>query len=134
MDLTVDAEIPSFVRETGIENWNRYAAVMDEFVPLHMDDEAGKKQGFSGAIGMGNLQWAYFHNVVRDWLADNGAIKQMTIQFQQPNLKDTTVTARGKIKEVEDAPEGKIVTLELWTEDNNDRKLAVGQAKVLVNT
>ncbi len=132
MDLTVDAEIPPFVRETGIENWNRYAAVMDEFVPLHMDDEAGRKQGFAGAIGMGNLQWAYFHNVVRDWLGDNGAIKQMTIQFQQPNLKDTTVTARGIIKSVEDGPEGRSVTLELWTEDNNDRRLAAGQAKVLV--
>jgi acyl dehydratase len=132
MNLTIDAEIPSFVRETGIENWNRYAAVMDEFVPIHMDDAAGQKAGFAGAIGMGNLQWAYFHNVVRDWLGDNGAIKQMTIQFQQPNFKDTTVTARGKITAVEDTAEGKTVTLELWTEDNNDRRLAGGQAKVLV--
>lgn len=133
MDLTIDAEIPSFVRETGIENWNRYAAVMDEFVPIHMDDAAGQKAGFPGAIGMGNLQWAFFHNVVRDWLGDNGTITQMTIQFQQPNLKDTTVTARGKITAVEDAPQGKNVTIELWTEDSNDRKLAAGQAKVLVN-
>ena len=69
--------------------------------------------------------------VVRDWMGDNGTIKQMTIQFQQPNFKDTTVTARGKIKAVEDAPEGKTVTIELWTEDNNDRRLAGGQAKVL---
>ena len=60
MDLTVDSEIPSFVRETGFENWNRFAAVMDEFVPLHMDDAAGQKAGFPGAIGMGNLQWAFF--------------------------------------------------------------------------
>lgn len=131
MDLTIDAEIPSFSRVTGFENWNRYAAVQDEFVPIHMDDAAGQKAGFAGAIGMGNLQWAYFHNVVRDWMGDNGTIKQMTIQFQQPNFKDTTVTARGKIKAVEDAPEGKTVTIELWTEDNNDRRLAGGQAKVL---
>ena len=69
---------------------------------------------------------------MRDWLGDDGEIKQMSIQFQQPNMKDTTVTARGKITAVEDAPDGRSVTLELWTEDNNDRKLAAGQAKVLV--
>ena len=38
----VGEEIPAFVRQTGFDNWNRYAAVNDEFVPIHMDDEAGQ--------------------------------------------------------------------------------------------
>lgn len=129
MDIEVGKELPSFVRQTGLENWNRFAAVMDEFVPHHMDDEAGKKSGMPGAFGMGNLQTSYMHNVVRDWLGDNGKIEQFTIQFQQPNLKDTVVTARGVISAVD----GNSVTIDLWTEDNNERKLATGQAKVTVN-
>lgn len=133
MDLTIDSELPPFTRETGLENWNRFAAVMDEFVPIHMDDEAGQKAGFPTAIGMGNLQTSYLHNVVRDWLGDAGVLKQMTVTFQQPNLKNTTVTARGKITAVEDSPAGKDVSLELWTEDNNDRKLATATARVLIS-
>ena len=30
MDLSVGTELPPFVRETRMENWNRFAAVMDE--------------------------------------------------------------------------------------------------------
>lgn len=132
MELAIGTELTPFVRETGLENWNRFAAVMDEFVPHHMDDEAGKKSGMPGAFGMGNLQSSYMHNVVRDWMGDKGRIKAFTIQWAQPNLKDTVVTASGKITSVEDTDEGKEVSLELWTEDNNDRRLANGTAKVLL--
>jgi hypothetical protein len=38
----VGDELPPFVRTTGFDNWNRYAAVNDEFVPIHMDDDAGR--------------------------------------------------------------------------------------------
>src|SRR5881398_3196658 len=37
--VTIGTELPVFVRTTGFHNWNRYAAVNDEFVPIHMDDE-----------------------------------------------------------------------------------------------
>ena len=63
-------ELPPFTRTAGFANWNRYAAVNDEFVPIHMDDEAGRAAGYPTAFGMGNLQWAYLHNLVRDWLGD----------------------------------------------------------------
>ena len=61
--VTVGTELPPFVRTTGFHNWNRYAAVNDEFVPIHMDDEAGRAQGFAGAFGMGNLMWSYLHSL-----------------------------------------------------------------------
>ncbi|MCB2048195.1 MAG: hypothetical protein KDE32_08195 [Novosphingobium sp.] len=132
MDLSVGAELPPFVRETGLENWNRFAAVMDEFVPHHMDDEAGKKSGMPGAFGMGNLQTSYLHNLIRGWMGEKGRIRNFTIQWAQPNLKNTVVTAQGKIASVEDTDEGKLVSLEMWTEDNNDRKLATATAIVLI--
>jgi acyl dehydratase len=132
MDLSVGAELPPFVRETGLENWNRFAAVMDEFVPHHMDDEAGKKSGMPGAFGMGNLQTSYLHNLIRDWMGDKGRIRNFTIQWAQPNLKDTVVTAQGKIAAVDDTDDGKLVSLEMWTEDNNDRRLANATAIVLI--
>ena len=39
--------------------WNRYAAVNDKFVYIHMDDEAGGSAlNEQGAFGMGNLRYA----------------------------------------------------------------------------
>ncbi len=132
MDLSVGTELTPFVRETRMENWNRFAAVMDEFVPHHMDDDDGRKSGMPGAFGMGNLQSSYMHNLLRDWMGDKGRIRNFTIQWHQVNLKNTVVTARGSITAVEDTADGKVVSLEMWTEDNNDRKLASGTAKVVL--
>jgi len=68
--VAVGDEIPAFTPNDWLRQLDRYAAVNDEFVPIHMDDEAGRAAGMDGAFGMGNLQWAYLHNVVRDWLGD----------------------------------------------------------------
>ena len=58
-DVNVGDEMPPWSRKTGFMNWNRYAAVNDEFVPFHMDDEAGRAaKNEQGAFGMGNLRYA----------------------------------------------------------------------------
>lgn len=117
--VTVGAELPPFVRETGFHNWNRYAAVNDEFVPIHMDDDAGRAQGFPGAFGMGNLMWSYLHNLVRDWMGDDGRIVRMGCSFRSPNLRGMTVEARGTVTAVRDEDGQRLVDLELSVVDHN---------------
>jgi acyl dehydratase len=131
--LKVGEEIPPFRRTTGFDVWNRYAAVNDEFVPIHMDAEAGRAAGLPGAIGMGNLQVSYLHNLVREWLEERGRILKMSCQFRSPNLKDQTVIARGKVTGVEDAADGIQVTLEVWTEDDQANRLAPGTCTVVLD-
>src|SRR4030088_2512183 len=114
--LSVGDEIPAFVRTTGVANWNRYAAVNDEFVPIHMDDGAGREAGYPTAIGMGNLQWAFLHNVLREWMGDDGRIEQIACQFRSPNVKDQTVSARGRIVAIRPEGDRVLVELAVWTE------------------
>jgi acyl dehydratase len=126
----VGDELPPFARTTGFHNWNRYAAVNDEFVPIHMDDEAGREAGYPTAFGMGNLQWAYLHNLVRDWLGDDGAILSLKCQFRAANTKGMTVTARGVVTAVRAEGGQRFADLEIWTEDAAGSKLAPGSATV----
>jgi acyl dehydratase len=126
----VGQEIPAFVRETGLENWNRYAAVNDEFVGIHMDDVAGQAAGYPTAFGMGNLQWSYLHNLVREWGGERGKIERMSCQFRGPNVKGQTVTARGRVSAVRPGPERTEVDLEVWTTDQDGNQLAPGNATV----
>lgn len=133
--LQVDAvqvgdELPIFRRATGLHNWNRYAAVNDEFVPIHMDDEAGRAAGYPSAFGMGNLQFSYLHNLVRNWMGDEGRIVSIGCQFRSANVKDQTVTARGKVTAVRDEEGERLVDLEVWTEEQNGTRLAPGHATV----
>src|SRR3954464_10210602 len=51
-DVPSGGQLPPWSRKSAFMNWNRYAAVNDEFVYIHMDDEAGRaalnEQGASG--------------------------------------------------------------------------------------
>jgi acyl dehydratase len=118
------------VRTTGPANWNRFAAVNDEFVGIHMDDESGRAAGAPGAFGMGNLQWAYLHNMLRDWLGQRGRIVAASCQFRELNTKGQTVTARGRVTGVAVGDLEILVDLDVWTEDQERRTLAKGAATV----
>ena len=51
-DVEVGQEIVSWSRKTDFMHWNRDAAVNDEFVVIHMDDEAGREaRNETGAFG-----------------------------------------------------------------------------------
>ena len=118
-DVSVGDELPAWSRTTDFMNWNRYAAVNDEFVPIHMDDEAGRAQGFPGAFGMGNLMWSYLHNLVRDWMGDDGRIVKVGCSFRSPNLRGMTVEARGTVTAVRDDNGERLVDLDLVVVDHD---------------
>ena len=131
--VKVGDELPVFQRRTGFAEWNRYAAVNDEFVPIHMDDEAGRAAGFQSALGMGNLQIAYLHNLVRDWLGDRGRILTLSCRFNAPNLKDTIICAGGHVTAVTPREKGVEIALDVWTADAAGNRLAPGTCTVLID-
>jgi acyl dehydratase len=109
LGIDTGASVPSFVRTTGLQSWNRYAAVNDEFIDIHMDDDAAKTVGMPGAFGMGNLRIAYLHNMLRDWAGDDGDIADFRCEFRGINLKGDTLTCHGTVTDVKD----RLVSLEL---------------------
>jgi acyl dehydratase len=131
VDVEIGSEVPPFAREAGFQTWNRYAAVNYEFVPIHMDDEAGRAAGYDGAFGMGNLQLAWLHCMLRDWIEpEGGRIVRVECSFRSPSLKGRTVTARGVVTGVRDEGDEQVVDLEVWTEDDEGARLAPGTATI----
>jgi acyl dehydratase len=130
--ITPGTEVPTFVRTTGFHNWNRFAAVNDEFVPIHMDEEAGRAAGFAGAFGMGNLLTSYLHNMLRDWIGDDGRIVSLSCSFRAPNNRGMTVEARGKVVDVREEDGVTFVDLDVAVVDHDapDTVLAPGRATV----
>ena len=97
-DVEVGQDITSWSRTTDFMSWNRYAAVNDEFVYIHMDDEAGRAAlNEQGAFGMGNLRFAYLHNMLRDWAGDEAQVKKVGCQYRSINQKHDVLTCTGKI-------------------------------------
>ena len=131
-DVREGQEIPAYVRVTDLMNWNRYAAVNDEFIPFHMDDDAAKAAKQSGVFGMGNLRWAYVHNMLRDWVGDSGDVVAVDLRYTGFNFKNDTLTTRGKVTRtyVEDGDH--LVDLDVSVENQNGENTAPGSATVRV--
>ena len=104
-DVRIGDTIPAWSRKTDFMNWNRYAAVNDEFIPIHMDDEAGRAAANEkGAFGMGNLRFAYILNALREWAGDEAEIRELECQFRAINQKNDVLTVTGTVtdKRIED--------------------------------
>jgi acyl dehydratase len=103
-DVEVGQQVPAFERETDFMNWNRYAAVNDEFVYLHMDDSVAAAAGQGEAFGMGNLRWAYVMNALQDWIGDEAEVRDLSMQFRAINKKHDTLTTQAVVtdKKVEE--------------------------------
>lgn len=97
-DINVGDSIPGWSRKTDFMSWNRYAAVNDEFVYIHMDDEAGRAAlNEQGAFGMGNLRYAYLVNSLHDWIGEGARIHEVGCQFRAINQKNDVLTVTGKV-------------------------------------
>ncbi len=131
-DVSIGDEVPAFERKTDFMNWNRYAAVNDEFVFLHMDDEVGKAAGQGAAFGMGNLRWAYVLNALRNWIGDDARVRELSMQFRAINHKNDVLTtvATVKQKRVEDGEH--LVDLEINVRNQDGVMTAPGHATVVI--
>lgn len=117
-------------RRTGFAEWNRFAAVNDEFVPLHMDDEEGRRAGYPSAIAMGRLQWSYVHRMLRDHLPEGGRIVAVSLQFRGPTLRGAPFDVKARVTAVRRVDAEQHVDLDVWIEDASGKVLAPGSATV----
>ena len=130
-DVEVGHKINSWSRQTDLMSWNRYAAVNDEFLYIHMDDEAGRAaMNDAGAFGMGNLRFAYLHNMLRDWAGDEAQVKKIGCQYRSINQKNDVLTCTGEVtaKRVENGEY--LVDLIVDVLNQDDQSTTPGEATV----
>ncbi len=132
-DLAVGDTIPRWTLETHLEHWNRFAAVNDEFVDIHMDDEAGRAAlNEPGAFGMGNLRYSYLFNALRRWLGDNADIREVGCQFRAINQKNDELTVTGTITDVAVVDGEYRVTLQMDVVNQDGKSTCPARAVVVV--
>jgi hypothetical protein len=121
-----------FCRTTAIDHWNRYAAVNDEFIDVHMSDDAARRAGQRGIFGMGNLRVAYLHNMLHDWLGGGGDIAAFTCQFRRLNFEHDTLTAHARVAGVHQDDGLVAADIEVGVTNQDDEETTPGSARVVL--
>jgi len=128
--ISVGDELPVFEREGSLHHWNRFAAVNDEFADHHMDDEAGRSEGFEASFIMEPLEHAYLHAMLRAWIGEEGRIVRCDIRLRSPLLRGRVLTAGGHVTAVQPGDDEVVVELEIWEVDDQGTRLVPGTATV----
>lgn len=132
-DVNVGDALPEWSRQTDFMHWNRYAAVNDEFIPIHMDDEAGRKAlNEQGAFGMGNLRYAYIVNALQTWIGDEAQIREIGCEFRAINQKNDVLTVVGTVTEKKVADGEHQLVLDIDVVNQDGKKTCPGHAIVAV--
>jgi acyl dehydratase len=134
MTISVGDTFPPFTRDSGFAYWNRYAAVNDEFIPIHMDDESGRSAGYPTAFGMGNLTWAYLHVALHEWFGEQARVAAAGVQYRSAVTRGKRVVVTGTVTAVRPGTgAGQTeVDLALRAEDQDGALLAPGTATVVL--
>jgi len=125
-------ELPVFERETGFGEWNRFAAVNDEFIDVHMDRAAAQAAGQPDIFGMGNLRISYVHNALRDALAGAGEIVEFGCQFRQLNLLGDRLRTQCVVTGSEVRQGARLVRLDVNVLNQKDEGTMPGDAALLL--
>jgi acyl dehydratase len=129
--VRVGQEVPSLERTTVFAHWNRYAAVNDEFIDVHMEREAAVAAGQPDVFGMGNLRIAYVHNALHAWLGGRGDIAEFGCQFRQLNLKGDRLRTRAVVTGKQEREGAPVATLDVDVLNQRDESTMPGTATVI---
>ena len=123
--------LPAYVRTTGFANWNRYAAVNDEFIDIHMDPDAARAVGMPDAFGMGNLRIAYLHNLLHGWLDGDGDVVEFRCEFRGLNFRGDTLTCHGTTTGERTVDGLRLVDVELGVTNQDGVETTPGAATIV---
>ena len=131
--VAVGDEVPALTRRGDYQHWHRYAAVNYEFAGHHMDDSVGRHEGFEAAIGMGPFIHALLHTMLREWIGEeDGRVVKVSMQSRRPWIRGRTLVEGGKVTAIREEDGELLISLEVWGDNDQGERLAIGEAEVAV--
>lgn len=123
--------IPGLCRITDVANWNRFAAVNDEFIDVHMSVAAAKAAGQPDIFGMGNLRAGYQHAMLHRWIDGRGDIASFHCQFRALNFPGDELTVWGTVTEHATRDGRALSIVELGVRNQNSEETTPATAEVV---
>jgi 3-hydroxybutyryl-CoA dehydratase len=109
---------------------NKWADVVEDYNPLHVDPEYAKKTKFKSTIAHGPLLISYISEMMSNWLGigwiEGG--KLFDIKFNAPVKPKDKITIGGQVKEKRIVEKEKIIECEVFIENQEGVKVVVGRA------
>jgi acyl dehydratase len=107
------------------------AAILRDPYPVHWDPKSNARLGLDGrVINQGPLNLGYIVNMLHAWQGP-GSVRRLTVSFGKPVLDGDTVTAGGRVAEINVVDGERRATCEVWLERDGEH-IVTGSAVVAI--
>jgi acyl dehydratase len=128
--IAVGHALPTLVKEIGQRRIDAYSTVRAR--SIHTDEEWARAKGFKAPLAQGMMSTAYVSEMMTRFLGE-GFVKGGTISmsFIKPVYAGDRLTVHGVVKEKRADGAATRVVVEVWCENQDGEKTAVGTASGL---
>lgn len=133
-DVTEGQEIPPLTKICSTQQLVLWAAAYGDFYQVHYDLNFAKATGLQNIIVHGTLKNAFLGQLLHDWVAPGGMVKEFGCQYRGLDYPDQDMVCRGIVTRKYIEGRNHFVELDVWTENPQGQKTSPGTAKVILPT
>ena len=129
-NIEIGQEIPPFKVKIEKKVYGKYNRLIHEINPLHFNLNYAKKLGFDNIVVAGNFLFSYISKWIINWIDDINVISKISIKFGEPVYLDEEIVHKGKVVEIQNLENKKIVMCEYLVEKLNRETVMNGIIKL----
>jgi 3-hydroxybutyryl-CoA dehydratase len=129
--VSLGAELPHLVKEISQRKIDVYSGARPR--SIHTDESFARAKGFRTCLAQAMMSTAYVSEMMTRFVGA-GFVKggRMSMTFIKPVYADDRLTVHGVVKEKQSEGRRTRVVVEVWCENQNGEKTAVGTASGLL--
>jgi acyl dehydratase len=108
----------------------RWAQASNDLSEIHYDHKIMEDRGMPDVVGQGALTTGYIASLLSDWYTPGGFLKKLGVQYRHYTIPGDVVTCKGVVTSTSQQDGENLVNLDVWAENQDERKVTVGQAVV----
>lgn len=124
---SVGQTLPPFRVHVETKIYRRYNRIIKEINPIHFNKNYAQKLGYEDIVVAGNFLFTYIPKWILDWIQDVEAIQKVTIKFENPVYINEEIIHNGKIIDIKDESDKKIIICEYYVEKPDGLRTSFGQ-------
>lgn len=129
--VTIGGELPELLKHVSQRRIDAYSGVRPRYI--HSDESWAQAKGFRTCLAQGMMSTAYVSEMMTRFVGA-GFVKggRMSMSFIRPVYAGDRLTVHGIVKEKHPEGDATRVVVEVWCENQDGEKTAVGTASGLL--
>ncbi|GIX48579.1 MAG: hypothetical protein KatS3mg131_2790 [Candidatus Tectimicrobiota bacterium] len=132
-DTAIGSTLPSLSKHVTQAMINAYGQVNGDRNLIHYDGDYARARGFRDAIAHGLLTFAFVSEMLARYFGprwtQGGKVR---VKFTAPVYPGDVVTAGGQVTASRPHGDGQFLTVEVWCDTQDGRRVLVGEASAVV--